>query len=1550
MPRTQSYTQSPSVSLNATSPTQSVVGSGEVSPSQTSGASSTTSLPLANVTLTRLATGSQPTPRSSQTRPNTPSSSSGVGDKNSLTASLTRTNGTGVPSATASAHSNTSLPSPSLSSGDGGLSSSHLHGPTTTVGGASASHFTRAGGTSTQTLSPHRGLSRDPLTAMVSVTAGITLEVTTVGGGTGGGSPYLRPSKDAPTGLPEVGLITGILALGAGVESFLAFQLLALFATMGCAAPGLDGGGRWMRYFLTPLDLSRSGGLPYASSLLPASLDPYGRLLGQAVIAVSVAVFYCFVLLCLTAVLAAVGACSGKRNEGPREKAVPENEACEGTASKAKAEGNTVGPWVHSNTRAKDLLRHPRLAPVAHQLLLTGATYESCLLLYGRPHYGPYDDGDDEEGVRIAVGAMGLGLCVASVAAVRLITYVGFTSPKRKKAVQGSAKGLSTQKGGDGGEPYVHSGASADEHDLLDLDMGISARGLSPINTSAETQCPPPPQMVPSSANTSSAQHPPAPAASRFTRESYRSTQFSIGDAILEPLRGEPLLQSFSKYASADLRRVWGPARLLFAPKTHWHRSVQRTARCVHARLRPSRSRVAAGHTLFRALLVAAICAIPADAEKWCVAILIASAAVCAAHAGFVAYTRCYRVPIESAVQSLLGLCVCAIAIASAVNTDSSAYAIAVFMLVAFAVSIVGIIAAVAAFVIEKCFLSPMVTRTAHGQRKDAVAGDTAVTASEDSAVLRKGAGANGDYGDEHHVSTNTNSSEEYSDVSGSDRRRRRQFPSRRRTLRGDDGAGEGIDAAAFDDPIAPPSELGIESTECGSSSATCVPASDQRGSLYRSTLYEQDSQGVGMLTRGGADGHRQKQRVGSKGWAAASSVSSSIVLSGSGRQSVLGRKVNMPTNTFLPIPFSPLSLPAGDPTLSASAGNAAALPETNATPDNGVPLSHAGASAVMSDDVSPLFAFGGGEGALAEGQANAMGADIGSTSVLSATKTYARGGGGGGVSRRQPTVTFADNGAVGGNARSIAGGGFHFSIPPNLSEAGGGGSIGLPPMPPTSPKEEDISGTRSLRQRSRGGSRQHRDSVSFSLSHAGGYGLNIPSGGSVSLRRRLVSPLNNVANHPATNASLASSVNAGRGRGDGGVLSRSGSTSGILPSFNLSRHRHIYPPANDDAFGTTANSFRSSLAPEVVLSRGDAGAAEPTALPRHSGAVLMGVGPRSRSRGRGRSSLSSSVFSTPVGELPTRTDVNSANANAPSTDAFDAMVPRVTSVSPPTGQRLRSQSNSSAGTAVGRSFYSQSHSLRGRGGGSHPRHCAIPMGNSFSHSLLGGGGGVAAVGRGRGVVHLIHDGTSGSAVRRGGGGGGGRSLSASLHDGRVEDLGGSTMHTVTIPTNTNAARGGRHHADANANNAYVSDSDLSSTTCSYYGASRVAHANTTRARTADSSVRSDGAPVRARLMGSPDAFAAEANTQPHASPLSLSSPAHNFHMTPYSDVKERRSLHSSFTAARRQQRRRGGGGSSIGPSGGGRRFGYGSHFAGVGGSISGSVVIDDYGSLNNNK
>eukprot|EP00743_Colponemidia_sp_Colp-15_P013355 GILK01015486.1.p1 GENE.GILK01015486.1~~GILK01015486.1.p1 ORF type:complete len:861 (-),score=-0.39 GILK01015486.1:244-2727(-) len=184
---------------------------------------------------------------------------------------------------------------------------------------------------------------------------------------------YTRAEVTSPPVVVSVSVTTGVVAVGSGplsgIDSLMSIQLLSILSTMSCKVPGV--GGNSMKNFLTPLKVD---------------LGNYGSLVGQIILCAAVFSVYGLALAALT--------------------------------------------MVYTYEKATNVLRHPRLLPIMHQLLFSGLAYECCMLAYGNASPTP--------GER-AVGCIVLALCLISVIAYPIVTHLGFIpwhdSPVERSAV-----------------------------------------------------------------------------------------------------------------------------------------------------------------------------------------------------------------------------------------------------------------------------------------------------------------------------------------------------------------------------------------------------------------------------------------------------------------------------------------------------------------------------------------------------------------------------------------------------------------------------------------------------------------------------------------------------------------------------------------------------------------------------------------------------------------------------------------------------------------------------------------------------------------------------------------------------------------------------------------------------------------------------------------------------------------------------------------------------------------------------------------------------------
>eukprot|EP00742_Colponemidia_sp_Colp-10_P014837 GILJ01016900.1.p1 GENE.GILJ01016900.1~~GILJ01016900.1.p1 ORF type:complete len:624 (+),score=75.30 GILJ01016900.1:1-1872(+) len=167
-------------------------------------------------------------------------------------------------------------------------------------------------------------------------------------------------------------------------------------------------------------------------------------------------------------------------------------------------------------------------------------------------------------------------------------------------------------------------------------------------------------------------------------------------------------------YQSEVYTSVPQPFRFLLVPTDHWARHVLQSGRVVFAAsLKPRLYPVTVAHNLVRAALVTIICALPVSSDKECIIVMVLAGAVCVLHAAFVAYARCYRVPIENFLQPGQSLILGSIAFIRAgsvrdnFNDDSVEVSSTVMTFAMVVFNACSIAAGISASLIETCIITP---------------------------------------------------------------------------------------------------------------------------------------------------------------------------------------------------------------------------------------------------------------------------------------------------------------------------------------------------------------------------------------------------------------------------------------------------------------------------------------------------------------------------------------------------------------------------------------------------------------------------------------------------------------------------------------------------------------------------------------------------------------------------------------------------------------------------------------------------------------------------
>eukprot|EP00744_Colponema_vietnamica_P005705 GILI01008331.1.p1 GENE.GILI01008331.1~~GILI01008331.1.p1 ORF type:complete len:690 (-),score=124.72 GILI01008331.1:488-2476(-) len=198
-------------------------------------------------------------------------------------------------------------------------------------------------------------------------------------------------------------------------------------------------------------------------------------------------------------------------------------------------------------------------------------------------------------------------------------------------------------------------------------------------------------------------------------------------------------------YQSEVYTSVPQPFRFLLVPTDHWAKHVLQSGRVVFAAsLKPRLYPVTVAHNLVRAALVTIICALPVSSDKECIIVMVLAGAVCVLHAAFVAYARCYRVPIENFLQPGQSLILGSIAFIRAgsvrdnFNDDSVEVASTVMTFAMVVFNACSIAAGISASLIETCIITPKLKGLAEIGNAEELNGqvDFAVGKTVDTDVL----------------------------------------------------------------------------------------------------------------------------------------------------------------------------------------------------------------------------------------------------------------------------------------------------------------------------------------------------------------------------------------------------------------------------------------------------------------------------------------------------------------------------------------------------------------------------------------------------------------------------------------------------------------------------------------------------------------------------------------------------------------------------------------------------------------------------------------------
>eukprot|EP00742_Colponemidia_sp_Colp-10_P015333 GILJ01017494.1.p1 GENE.GILJ01017494.1~~GILJ01017494.1.p1 ORF type:complete len:807 (+),score=64.09 GILJ01017494.1:111-2531(+) len=420
----------------------------------------------------------------------------------------------------------------------------------------------------------------------------------------------------SPPGFVGVVIATGAVAVGTspllGIEALLSIQLISVFGSMACSVPGV--GGSSISYILTPIQMS---------------LGNYGKFVGQVIMYLALVSLYGAALLVLSAV-------------------------------------------TKSTEKACRMLRHPRAIPLIHQLLISGFTYEACMLLYGNDDPAPWER---------LVGAVGLVLSICSVAVYPYITLSNLQ--KSPPTMLGKEIGGSSEAADHVSDDEVERVAESSVAAAMTIEKALAA-----TSSAYPEDCPIPSNL---------AQKPPALVG---------PPQAHIVDGLEEHDENDdiPAYEMLYRYYDPEhLATVWWPVRHTVTPRSYWLHTVLRSPRSIHASLKPEHAKVAVANNLYRSVAVCIVCAVPSHGAAWCESILSVAAALCFLHAAFLLIVRCQRIPIENFFHAMQSATIGAVAVANVAAPDSgfeSGFAVALMVF-----CIASFLSSAACFLVEQLWL-----------------------------------------------------------------------------------------------------------------------------------------------------------------------------------------------------------------------------------------------------------------------------------------------------------------------------------------------------------------------------------------------------------------------------------------------------------------------------------------------------------------------------------------------------------------------------------------------------------------------------------------------------------------------------------------------------------------------------------------------------------------------------------------------------------------------------------------------------------------------------